>query len=292
MQSIYRKLFLPGLVALTVLFLSSFFIHNKKGADKLTALELIKGMADSVEKIRTMRFHLKSLERINDKFLSAESDIKLEVNPRRLYFRNPAKKLEILYRQGEHNNQALVKPHVFPYTALYLDPAGSLMRKNQHYTINELGFGFIAKTIKSIIVKDPENSAKNMSYLGVMNRAGQRCHMIMYENKQFGYFDYTVGKNESVSTIALKKFLSDYMIRNKNDLSSYYGDIKEGKVIRLPNNYCYKATLFISEKTLLPVAINIYDEKDLWESYEYSNVIVNNPIDQAEFTRSYKEYGF
>ena len=82
------------------------------------------------------------------------------------------------------------------------------------------------------------------------------------------------------------------MIRNKNQLTSYDGYIKEGKIIKLPNTYCAKATLFISEKTKLPVAVNLYDEKDLWESYEYSGAIINKPIPEAEFTRSYKDYHF
>ncbi|MBC7863516.1 MAG: DUF1571 domain-containing protein, partial [Bacteroidia bacterium] len=216
-----------------------------------------------------------------------------EAAPRKLYFKNSIKKIEILYLDGQHKNNALVKPHVFPYTALYLDPYGSLMRKNQHYTINELGFIFIARTMKSILVKDGgEKLSKNFSYHGIINKKGENCHMIMYENKEFAYYDYTVGKNESVATIAIKHSLSDYMIRSKNNLHSYYGTIKEGQVIKLPNNYCAKATLFISEKTKLPIAINLYDEKDLWESYEHSNIIVNKPIDAAEFTRSYKDYNF
>ena len=116
--------------------------------------------------------------------------------------------------------------------------------------------------------------------------------MIMYDNPDFAYYDYTVGKNESVAIIAAKKLLSDYMIRLKNDLHSYFGLVKEGKVIKLPNNYCKKATLFISEKTKMPVALNLYDEKELWESYEHSNIIINGQIDPAEFTRGYKDYHF
>ncbi len=248
-------------------------------------------MADSVDKVKTLRCHIKALERIDGKFMSAESDIKLDVSPRKLYFRNPEKKLEILYREGEHDNQALVKPNSLP-TSIYLDPNGGLMRKNQHYTIQELGYGFISQTIKSIVVKEKGNIEKNLLYLGIVNKGGEPCHMIKYENKNFTYTDYTVGRNESVSTIAMTRYLSDYMIRYKNDLNSYYGSIKQGKVIKVPSTYCYKAIVFISEKSKLPVALNIYDEKDLWESYEYTRVVINKPFESTEFTRNYKDYHF
>jgi hypothetical protein len=285
------NLLISGILLLLCVSFFSFKILKPFG-EKPNCMTLLRAMTDSIDKIKDMRFHLKSLERIGDKYLSADSDIKLAVNPRKMYFINPSKKLEILYRSGEHGENALVKPHVFPYTSLYLDPNGSLMRKNQHYTVNELGFNFISKTIKSILVKDKEKTLKNMIYLGIVNKSGQPCHMIMYDNKEFVYFDYKVGKNESVSSIALKNYLSDFMIRSKNELHSYYGDVKEGKVLKLPSNYCRKATIFISEKTLLPVALNIYDENDLWESYEYSNVKVNTGITPEEFTRGFKDYHF
>ena len=268
---------------------SSFQTEPKK--EKNFCLSVINDMNDSSDKVKFIRYHVKALEKCGDKYLSAESDIKIETSPRKIYLKNPEKKIEMLYREGEHGNDALVKPPGFPYTSLYLNPYGSQMRKNQHYTIFELGFGFIAKTMRSILSKDPKN-AQLITNLGIVNKFGQNCYMFMYDNKEFAYYDYKTTKGESVSTIATKKFLSDYMIRNKNNLSSYEGSIKEGTIIKLPNNYCKKAILFVSEKTKLPVAINLYDEKEIWESYEFSNVITNKPIDNAEFLKTWKDYKF
>jgi hypothetical protein len=214
------------------------------------------------------------------------------MSPRKLFFLNPEKKLEVLFNEGIHNNDALVKPHVFPYTSLWLDPNGSLMRKNQHYTIHELGFQFIARTMKSILLRDGEKALKNLKYGGLVKKFGEDCHMVLYENPEFAYYNYTIAKGESVSSIAAKKFLSDYMIRYKNKLHSYFGSIKEGKIIQLPNNYCKKAIIFISDKARMPVAIQLFDESELWESYEHTKIIINQGITSEEFSRKYKDYHF
>jgi hypothetical protein len=275
-----------------VFFLFASFCPGGGDSDSKLCFLLVKDMADSVDKMKTLRCHIKAVEKVGATYVSAESDIKLNTSPKKLYFKNSTKKIELLYLEGQHSNNALVKPPGFPFTALYLDPNGTLMRKSQHYTIHELGFAFIARTMKSILLRDGDKALKNLSYLGIVKKNGENCHMIMYENKEFGYYDYVVGKSESVALISAKKYLSDYMIRYKNNLHSYYGTIKEGTVMKLPNNYCGKATLFISEKTKMPVAINLYDDKELWESYEYSTIIINKSIPQEEFSRTYKDYHF
>jgi Protein of unknown function (DUF1571) len=258
----------------------------------LDPLKLIRQMHDSTEKIKNMRFHLYAKEKIRDEYLEADSDIKLQLNPKKIYFKNPKKGIEILFREGEHNNQALVYPNMFPYASIYLDPVGSLIRKNQHYTIHELGYKFISRTIKSILKKDPENMVKYIHYSGKQARAGESCHVVTYENENFSYHDYVVGQNENVSLLAGRNFLSDYMIREKNNLNGFYGYIKAGKIIRLPNSYCKKAVLFLNDKNLLPVAIDVYDENGLWESYVYSSVQINGQLEDSEFTRNYPGYRF
>src|SRR5687767_6273442 len=97
-------------------------------------------MFDSIKNVRTLRIKVSALERIEKKFSSACSEIKIQTNPRKVYFLNRVKKLEVLYNPDLYGLKAVVKPHVFPYMSLSLDPTGNLMRKNQHYTIHELGY--------------------------------------------------------------------------------------------------------------------------------------------------------
>ena len=249
-------------------------------------------MIDSIAGIKTVKTSIKALERINNVYSSAASQIKVQVHPRKLYFKGREGKLEILYVAGAYSNKAVVKPHVFPYITMALDPYGNLMRKNQHYTINELGFDFIGKTIALILSKEKENLAKSLTYLGKHEHNGYNCHMVMYETKTFPYYEYVVKRKETVTTISLNHSINDYMVRSKNNLFNDFGYLKEGTKIQLPHMYCKKAILYLDEKTMLPVSVSIYDDIGLFENYEYTNIILNKYIDEKEFTKGYKDYGF
>ena len=259
--------------------------------DEISSVKLLSQMTDSIKSIKTLRVKIFALERVERKYLSANSEIKVQTKPRKLYFINPEKKLEILFLENENNNKAIVKPHIFPYVTILLDPRGNLMRKNQHYTVHELGFEFIGKSVALTISKDKEGT-KNFRYHGIVNRNGKRCHFIEYENRSFAYVNYTVKEKETVTSIAYNNIVNDYLIRYHNDLVNDFGYLKKGKVIQIPNLYCKKATLFIDEQMMLPIEISLYDDLGIFENYTFSDIVKNGIIEEEEFSRNNKKYHF
>jgi hypothetical protein len=268
--------------------ISCFSFH---GGSEISPTRILGQMYDSIKNIRTLRIKVYAIERIEHKYLTASSEVKLQTAPRRLYFSNPSRKLEILYNHGTNGNKALVKQNSFPYLTLNLDPTGNLMRKNQHYTINELGFDFIGRSIALTISKDKEG-LKNFKYHGKVNKNGCHCYFLEYENKNYAYTDYIVGEKETASSISGKLCVNDYLLRFKNDLLNDFGYLKKGKVIKVPTLYCKKATLYIDEKMLVPVSIALYDDAGLFENYEFTNIELNKLIREEEFSKSYKDYHF
>jgi len=281
------KVKLTGILAIFFIVFCTSFIS----LTDIKPVRILQQMNDSIKSIKTVRAHISALERVENKFLTAKSEIKLQVHPRRLYFKNSLKKLEILYNHGQLNNKALVKPNTFPYVPLMLDPTGNLMRKNQHYTIHELGFDFVGRSVAFTINKDKEG-LNNFKYHGKVNKNGYSCYFIEYENKNFSYVDYTVGNKETVTSIALKLVVNDYLVRYKNDLLNDYGFLKQGRIIKVPTLFCKKATLYIDEKMMLPVAVSLYDEIGIFENYEFTKIETNRPIKEEEFSRSYSGYNF
>lgn len=270
-----------------------FFIYSSSFlSQSLVPAKLIAEMLDSINHIKTVRFKVKAIERVEHGFSATVSESKLIPKPRQLYFVNKEKKLEILFVTGKYENKAIVKPHVFPYITLMLSPTGNLMRKNQHYTINELGFEFIGRTIALAISKEKDDMFKSLSYYGKHEKNGYNCHMVVYESSAFNFFSYTVGKKETVTMIAGKFNVNDYLLRVKNDLFNDFGYVKEGTKLQIPHYYCKRAILYIDEVTMLPMSVSVYDDAGLFECYDFFNVILNKPIDPKEFTRDYKEYHF
>lgn len=274
------------LVLLTVLLVVSSGTRSEPKPARI-----LHQVFDSIKNIKTLRYKVSALERIETKFLSAASEIKLQTHPRKVYFYNRLKKLEILYNAELQTDKALVKPHVFPYLTLNLDPTGNLMRKNQHYTIHELGFDFMAKSIAFTISKDKDGLA-NFTYKGRYNKTGSNGYLLEYENKAYSYTDYTVGEKETASVLAVKLGVNDYLLRYKNNLLNDFGYLKKGSVLKVPTLYCKKAILFIDEKLMLPVSISLYDDAGLFESYDFTAIEINKPIAPEEFTRNYRDYHF
>lgn len=248
-------------------------------------------MYDTIKNIKTTHLKVVSIERIENKFTKAIAEIKLQTQPRKVYFNNKDKKVEILYDAELSKTKALVKVHSFPYMTLNLDPTGNIMRKNQHYTINELGFAFIGKSIALTLSKD-KDGLNNFVYHGKHVKNGYNCHMLEYKNESYSYVNYTVVDKETASSLASKLCVNDYLLRNKNDLLNDFGYLKKGTVLSVPNLYCKRAVLYIDEKLMVPVSINLYDDAGLFECYEYTEVQLNKLFKPDEFDRSFKDYGF
>lgn len=277
---------------LFIVFVGLFFLFGfipVKNAQTIDPTTVLHQMYDSIKNVKTLRLSINALERLGRTYSTASSEIKLQTNPRRLYFVNKQKKLEILYNHNENDNKALVKPNHIPN--LNLDPTGNMMRKNQHYSIHELGFEFIGRSVALTISKDKEG-IKNFHYLGKHKKFGMSCYMIEYENLNYGFVEYTVGEKETASSIASKFIVNDYLLRYKNDLLNDFGYLRKGNKLLVPNLYCKKAILFIEEKRLLPVSVSLYDDLGLFESYEFPSIVVNKPIADEEFKKDYKDYDF
>jgi hypothetical protein len=277
------------IVAPLLIFFAFFFALTSFKVSKLETSTILHQMYDSIRNVKTLRISITAIERLGTTYASAASEVKLQMNPRRLYFNNKAKKLEILYNHNSNNNKALVKPNHIPN--LNLDPNGNMMRKNQHYTIHELGFDFIGRSIALTLSKDKEG-LKNFVYKGKSKKLNYNCYLLQYENPAYAYVEYTVGTKETASSIAAKLIVNDYLLRYKNDLLNDFGYLKKGKKILVPNLYCKKAVIFIDEKLMLPVSVSLYDDMGLFESYEYPSMTINPDFKEEDFGKDNKEYGF
>lgn len=260
--------------------------------EHLKDFKIISDMMDSAKKITSIRYKMKSMERIENGWNRASTQIKLQINPRKSYLLNTESNIEILYNSTESATKCLVKPHTFPYVSLNLDPRGNLIRKNQHFTILELGYDFTVRTIAVALSKEKEQIIKHLTLVGKVEKNNMHCIMLIYENLNFAYHDYVVQPKETVTSIAAKLVVNDYMVRTKNKLYNDYGYLKVGSVIKIPSFYCKKGVFYIDEKTMLPISVSIFDEVGLFESYDYYEVELNKHIPDNEFKKDFKGYKF
>ncbi len=274
------------------LILLFLFLGASWPSENVSSREIIQQMLDSIKLIKTERCDVKATERVNNSLHFAESRIKINFYPKKIYFNSPYKGIDILWVEGTNKGNALVHSRTLPFINLDLDPYGSIMRKDQHHTIFELGTPYIGSVIANTIVKAPKDFDKHFKYAGIIKWNNKDCYQIIIDYPEYKYIEYTVTKGETVTSISKKLNTSDFKIRYKNDLSSYFGTIKEGKKLQIPIPYSNKVIVYIDKKTLIPIKIMVYDEEGIFEEYEFYNVRINTSFAADEFTKGFKGYGF
>ncbi len=270
------------------LFFSSLTFAQKA---PLTAKEIVFKMIKTIDELERLKYSLKIVERGKKGYNHYESSVKLNRKPRKIYLY--IKGIELLWVGGWNNNKAYVKPNSFPYVNLSLDPLGYLMRQDQHHTLNEMGVDYFGGLIEYMALKNG-NKFDNYFKLDGEERMNNRpCYKIIIDNKDFAYENYTVGENESITSIARKLHISEYMILEVNPkFNDYFDILKKGQVIKVPNAYAKHVTLYIDQLYFLPISIKILDDKGLFEQYDYHFLQVNPKIDDTEFTKDFKDYKF
>jgi hypothetical protein len=284
-----HALILFTITALVVLT-CSFVPTADTEPDNMTNDELIRNVFSSIDNLKTLRYSLQCNERIKGRMQHTESKVKLQVSPRKLYLY--IKGIEVLWCEGTNNGNALVNPGSFPYINLNLDPFGSLMRKDQHHTIYEMGYQYLEDILKDGLRRVGDKIDKNFILLGEEKYNGRMCYKLSISFPDFAWNPYTVKKGETLITIARKLRVSEYMVLENNPKLSWYNDVKEGDVIKVPNAYAKLTLLLIDKEYMLPVNNKVFDDKGLFETYEYSDMQVNKPIDPKEFTKNYSGYNF
>jgi hypothetical protein len=276
-----------------LVFISALFLFTKgySQKDELSCREIVMKSLKTIDEVKTLKYNLKITERGKKGFNYYQSSVKFQKKPRKIYLY--IKGIEVLWVEGTNKGKALVKPNSFPYFNLNLDPLGDLMRQDQHHTLNEMGYDYFGSIIGYSVKKIGDKFAEVFHLVGEEKINNRLCYKIIIDNKDFGYVDYKIGEGESITSIARKLHVCEYMILEKNKkFKDYFDILKPGEIIKVPNWYCRKVEMYIDKFYFLPISLKIDDDKGLFEEYNYHFLQVNPKIEDEEFTRDYKDYKF
>lgn len=255
----------------------------------LTTQQVKVRLKAAITSLATLRCNIVSDERIGTQHVPGTMSAKLTSSPLRVYLKTQ-KAVEVLYVAGQNDGDAWVNPAAFPYFTLSLDPNGSLMRKGQHYTALQVGYDTIGKLLEMDSHPDA-TYLHSFHYVGDSVLQGQPCHVLRSNYPQFRYVAYRVGRGETIASIANRFGCGEYRILERNNLA-VNAQLAEGQVLQVPNAYGSRVILVINAKTFLPASVTVYDERGLYEKYTFLNVVANQPIPAAEFTRDFAGYHF
>ena len=257
-------------------------------AAPITTEQLISHLSAAIQNLKTLRCQANAQERIGTKYHPDRTLMKLAFNPLRVYIKN-AKGVEVLYITGQNGGDAWVNPNAFPYVTLSLDPNGALMRKGQHHTALQAGFGTIAELLENSASRPDKSFTRSFRYAGDTTVMGRASYILRSDYPQFRYVAYRVAKNETPATVAARFGCGEYRVleRNKLDVGQ---KLTEGQTLQVPNTYGRRTLIAVDQKTFLPNAVAVYDDQGLFEKYDFFDVVANQPIPAAEFSKDYPEY--
>ena len=256
---------------------------------------LISNMLNAIDSHNQIAFEMFRSERNkNGEFIEGKFFAKLQSNPYKIYAKMeaPREGAEILYKNGENDDKALVNPNSFPYFSLSFDPNGSLLKSDGHHNIKEAGFTLFSKMFKTHIRNYGEAFYDLISYERIFNWNGKKCHKIEIEYSDYKEIKYSSNGNENLYDIADKKMINVAKLRFLNPHIIDNKKLDKGQMISITSLYSKKSVLYLDEENFFPIYQLIYDEIGLFEKYIYTKLILDKEIQTEEFNRDYKDYNF
>ena len=259
-------------------------------AAPITTEQLTARMGAAIEGLKSLRCTVKAQERIAGSIHQARSIMKIAYKPLRIYIKDQ-KGVEVLWAAGQNGGDAWVNPAAFPYITLSLDPKAKLMRSNQHHTVLQAGFGTISDLLRTTDLRQDAAFSRSFKYVGDSTVQGRINYVLRSDYPQFRYVSYRAGANETIGSVAERFGCGEFRIIERNNLT--IGEkIPAGKILQVPNAYGRRTIVCIDPKTYLPTVVQVNDDKGLFEKFDFSDVIPNQPIPAEEFTKGYKAYKF
>jgi len=273
------------------LFFLLSFIFISQDLQAQSSISYLEDMVESISSINTIEYELHAKELINGKIFYTHSRVKLQEDPFCVYnyIIEPDKGVEILF--VSKNKLALVNPNGFPFINLNLDPYGRLIRRNQHNTLFDTGFGNVKDIVLSVLELLRESPERYIINLGVKQINNIECQVLKVVNPNFSFSEYIVQKGDDIELIAKKFNLSSYLILQENNLN-FYNDIELGDKILIPNSYGEQFEIWINLQTSLPIVQKVFVNNKLFEYYEFEKIVINPEFSYDEFDKNYGEYNF
>ena len=257
-----------------------------------TAESVVNQMLSALEAGKTYEYTMVQEERIDGKIHKNKIFTKIQETPKKVFIDNVEganEGVQVLYVSGERDNKALVNKMF----GIKLSPFNSLIRKNQHHTILESGFGLLIGSIRDAKKRAQAQNAFDQVFqlAGSVTFEGKSCYKLILTDPTFTYESYTIQDGESLYSIAMKKKVCEQLIVEKNGLGGF-GSGKSGQTIQIPSSYAKKTILYIDKSNMHPIYQEMYDEKGMFEKYTFYDLKVNPSFTSKDFSEDNSAYDF
>lgn len=216
--------------------------------------------------------------------------------PGRAYVRmiQPIAGREIIYDRTKNPKKLVVHNGQFPDLTLKLDIYGGLATKNQHHTIENLGFDQ-ALTIfrKALEEAKREGHGERLEYAGEGTFAGRRVHKVVMRTGKRKAKRVTAREDESLFAFAERVGQDPYVIYMANqNIRSLHSELDEGESYVVPPYYAERCESWHDVETGMPLRQVMYNGDKLYESYEHYDIVLDAELTDRDFDPKNPAYNF
>jgi hypothetical protein len=289
-----RRIWLGLAVGLLAIPLLSVHSAHKLHRPVSQARAIVNEMIHAMDNIITLSGRMRRTERMIDGIIHGEALFKLNRKPKKLYFYNlkPEEGAELLYVEGWNNNKAYIHPNKFPWVNVSLSPYASNFAERQHHSILEAGFDFTNGILKKMIADYGDQFDNHVKYVGKQKWYTKMVDVLEFENPDYGFVPYTIKQGENLIDLEHRLKIPAYKVLEINPEVEDKFDVIAGQVVQIPNIYAKKLVVMVDPDLHLPVVQLIFDDKGLFEKYEFSELQVNPRFTTMEFSEDNESYGF
>jgi hypothetical protein len=276
----------------------SFLFVSIATAQLSDVREILNKSVAATSSMKGCVYIMKGTERVPNKstFIKLEMLSKVNTSPLKIYSKvlaDPNKGTELLYAKGERGDKVKVNPGKFLPT-LNLAYNSSLLTKDQHHTLLSSGFSFFARLIKDGMAEADAQKRFNEVFKleGEVTFEGVKCYKVIITDPTYGYKDAVGQANDNLHTFCQRNLVPEIKVMELNPWIKNFETSLAGKTIKVPTSYAKKSTIYINQTNFYPIFQEMYDDKGLYERYEYSGLKVNPVFKADEFTEDFSEYNF
>lgn len=257
-------------------------------------LEISREMFNAVKSIKSMMYTFDAKERINGKFHEEKLTFKINVNPLKVYVfqHTPKEGMQLLYVTGKNDGKVKVNPGTFPWVVINLQPEGDLMLDNRHHSIYDAGYLYTTSILEYLLQKYPSQQNTLVTLNETVKMHGAECYHLTFTNPNYRLTLYHAQNNETPLSIAKKLHVNYYSILENNNGLKANNTVKAGTRLIVPNDYASKMELYVNKANMTPVYLKIFDTKGVFEEFTFSNVLLNPPFKEIDFSDKNPSYKF
>ncbi|MGK0286331.1 MAG: hypothetical protein ACI9GM_001380 [Salibacteraceae bacterium] len=280
---------------MSFLFLPVFSGISQEKDREFSAIQIVETMFDSVYQVKQTKFEMFSRERVDGELIKSHAIGVINFEPKKIFLRgfdqDGVLLNEVLFIAGENNNNALISPNGFPYININLDPLGSTMRRNRHFTMLEAG----GRHLVDMLAVGMKHYAQigNVASRFEVAKMSETNLKVTIINEDYTLVTYSVKKAQTIREMANSLGVPEYKIIELNeDISDFDDEVVKGQVVMVPNLYAQKVELILRSADLIPMQVRIFDEKGLYSEYIYTIFDTHPVISNVTFNKENPAYTF